>query len=400
MPGYPIDAGSPDSVRGVARVAGAFTATVAGIVLAGWLFDIAPARDLFSAANPMRPITAFTLVLAGASLWLLSGPATRRWLRVGGWAAGLAVAGVGLLTMGEYVLGVDLWVDVQIGGAGDLPFAHPGRMAPITALAFLLLGSGLAVTDLRLRGSAWVASALAAAATTVAYAAVLGFAFDVEELRTFGSPTPIAAPTAVILYVASIGLIAARPDRGLARLFGGRGTGAFMARRIVPAALVLLPAVALLRLAGERAGLYSTEAGIAIYTVVILVALAALMAWTAHAIDRVDAERRDALDRLDRFFTISEDLLVVFDAEGRFVKVSEASRRGPVVRRLYPSGRPGARGGRGPTPDRRRSYHVRLREPLCARRWRRPLARVDGQLRCGPRVHLRGGARRLRPPGG
>jgi hypothetical protein len=167
---------------------------------------------------------------------------------------------------------------------------------------------------------------MAIAAGGVGYVALVGYALGVDVVGVVTLQN-VAINTGVTLLVVSFGILATRPDRGLGRLLYGPGPGPLLFRRLLPVAIVLTPAFAVLRLAGERAGLYSLDTGAAIFTLAMIAAIFATLLWSARSLDAIDAARRDALARLDRFFALSQDMLVVTDAEGRFTKVSEASRR-------------------------------------------------------------------------
>src|SRR5262249_23234289 len=79
------------SYRRAARGAAAGVVAIGALVLAGWWLDIETWRSLFPGTNAMNPGgTALTILLAGAALWVRTGPTDRRRL-------GLALAGLVML---------------------------------------------------------------------------------------------------------------------------------------------------------------------------------------------------------------------------------------------------------------------------------------------------------------
>jgi len=112
----------------------------------------------------MKANTALCFLLVAAAVWLL-------WRPDGGrqWTAGLSLAAaaalVGLLSLCEYVLGRDLGIDQLLfhEAAGAVGTSNPGRMAPNTALAFLLVTCALAFLDVRSRVRGWLSVGLALA---------------------------------------------------------------------------------------------------------------------------------------------------------------------------------------------------------------------------------------------
>ena len=295
------------------------------VVLAGWALDIPLARSVVPGTISMKANTAVSFVLAGMGLWLVTGGRAGQRAYLAGRLLGLAVAAAGILNLGEYAFGVDLGIDQLLFIDHDAATAYPGRMSLLTALAFMAAGTALAFIDARPRGR-WPAGLMAIVAGGVGYVALVGYALGVDVVGVVTLQN-VAINTGVTLLVVSFGILATRPERGLGRLLYGTGPGSLLFRRLLPVAIVVTPAFAVLRLAGQRAGLYSTETGTAIFTLAMIGAIYVALLWSARSLDAIDAARRETLARLDRFFAISQDMLVITDAEGRFAKVSEASRR-------------------------------------------------------------------------
>jgi CheY-like chemotaxis protein len=69
----------------------------------------------------------------------------------------------------------------------------------------------------------------------------------------------MAVHTAVPLFLLALGAIFARPGRGIVAVFSGPGVAGHMARRVLPAASILIVIIGWVRLLGERHGLYGTS---------------------------------------------------------------------------------------------------------------------------------------------
>ena len=147
---------------------------IGGQVLLGWALGVDVLKSLLPGLVTMKANTAVGFVLGGLALLR----PTRRW----GAACGAGVAALGLLTLAEYFLGVDLGIDQWLfrepPGAIGTPF--PNRMAPTTALCFALLGAALVLAN---TGRGLVAAqSLALAAATVAVTALVGYLYAVDSL--------------------------------------------------------------------------------------------------------------------------------------------------------------------------------------------------------------------------
>jgi hypothetical protein len=146
--------------RVLARGAGAVIVLVGSLVLLGWALDLVPLKSVLPGWVPMPANTALAFVLAGVILVLVRmEPAhsrgaqgrekagrVRRWVMLG--CAG-TVTLIGVLTLSEYGMGWALGIDQLLFTAAPdaLGNGHPGRMAPASALNFLVLGGALLLAN-------------------------------------------------------------------------------------------------------------------------------------------------------------------------------------------------------------------------------------------------------------
>lgn len=116
------------------------------VVLVGWTMDIAQLKSISSGWVSMKVNTAAGFILLGFALRCFNSAEKNAALRVGRIVASLAAL-IGLLTIIEYASGQDFGIDQWLFSepAGTVGTSSPGRMAPDTALSFLLLGLALAI---------------------------------------------------------------------------------------------------------------------------------------------------------------------------------------------------------------------------------------------------------------
>ncbi|MGL4551245.1 MAG: PAS domain-containing protein, partial [Gemmataceae bacterium] len=282
----------PRSARQAFGVACGAAAAAAGLLaLAGWAFDVAALKTVLPGLPTMKVNTALAFVLAGASLAV----APRG---VGALGAGCAAA-VALLaaaTLAQHAGGLDLGID-QLLARDDRDGVSPGRMAPATA--FMLLALGAALTALHTGRALVPAQALAGLAGLLSALACLGYLYGAEELYSHGPFSTIAVHTAGAALALALGVLALLPAAGLTRLVSDDGVGGLMVRRVLPAAVLIPVLMGWLRLAGQRAGWYDMEFGLALYAVVNVVAFSGLVLATATQVQAFDARRRRAEERYE-----------------------------------------------------------------------------------------------------
>ena len=232
----------------LARGAGAAVILIGGLVLAGWAFDVTVLKSLGPGLTAMNPGgTALAFVLAGVSLWAQASAGVTPRRRAVGIACAAGVLLIGLAWVGGYLTGWD-------GGPDQMLFREAlereaeragmrNRMSPNTAAAFVLIGLALTLLDVRTRRRGLrPAQFLALAAGLIALLALIGYAYSATALMGVKQFIPMALNTAIAFAILNIGILCARPDRGMMAAVSSTGAGGAMARRLLPAA-VLIPAV-------------------------------------------------------------------------------------------------------------------------------------------------------------
>ncbi len=179
-----------------------------GVVLIGWAFDIPALKSILPVWVSMKPNAAASFILIGVALQLPEMSAARfkhadaahrlhlaRGLR---WLTGL----IGLLTLGEYFFawnpGFDQWLFPE--PVGTVATSNPGRMAPETALCFLLLAVGASFARLRRRTTATllISSVLGALTLILACAALLTYFTPILGAFGWWGKTVMAVHTALL----------------------------------------------------------------------------------------------------------------------------------------------------------------------------------------------------------
>ncbi len=210
-------------------------------------------------------------------------------------ALALAVVSVGLLRLVQVLLGLGPGVDLILfpgrlaSEAASTGFSN--RMAFDTALGFVLIGVSLFCLDGQNRLVRRLSQQAALVVLVLSVLAFAGYLYGVANLYGNTSYIPIASLTFIVL---SAGVLCSRPQRGLMAIVTSRNLGGMMARRLLPAAVLVPLVLGWLRLRGQQIGLYGTELGVSLITVANMFVVAALVWWSARLLYRIDAERRRA----------------------------------------------------------------------------------------------------------
>jgi hypothetical protein len=187
------------------------------LVLIGWGLWISPLMSVLPGLVPMNPMSAVCFILAGAALHSLVTRRKSRWVcRTGRVGAGV-VAAVGLARLVEYAVGRKLGIDQLLftQKLNHVAFA-PNRMAPNTAMNFVLLGAGLLLWPSRHWAMRMLTTACAGMTVLSAFLASIGYANGVNSLYGIGSFIPMALHTAAAFLVLALGLLVAPVAPGAA----------------------------------------------------------------------------------------------------------------------------------------------------------------------------------------
>ena len=123
-------------------------------------------------------------------------------------------------------------------------------------------------------------------------------------------------------------------DRGLAAILRHRGPAGEMARKVLPLAIMIPILIGAARLWGEKAGLYGTEAGVAlsvVANVTVMFALLVTSIFALHRSDGVRVEREQALALSEQHYRLAESIAEVghwqFDVATDTLEWSEEMKR-------------------------------------------------------------------------
>jgi PAS domain S-box-containing protein len=324
-------ADSPVPGLDVSRIAGCTVIVIATVVLGGWAFGAEGLTRFVPGFPPMMPNTAASLVFIGLAL-CLAGPMTARpsAAHFGRLLAVIPLA-VGVATLLEYLLGVDLGIDrLLLPSTINVSISsYPGRTSPHSAAALTLLGCALIWLDARTPRGRIPSQLLASGSGLIALVALTGALYGASGLYGITHHTGMGLNSALAVLVATTGVLAAQRDRGVVAMVLSNTVAGRMARSLLPFALLVPIPLGWLRLAGERAGYYDAPYGVAIMAIgTTSIFVAAVL----FALGRVYEMERAFTSKSDEYEDIVEnasDFMYTLRLDGRFTSVN------PVATRAY-----------------------------------------------------------------
>jgi hypothetical protein len=318
----------PRALRRATFVAASCTAGIGAAALLAWALGLFSRIAIAPPYVSIKPNTATCFVLAGASLWLHALGGGRRAAR----ASGAAVAVVGLLTVAEWARGIDLGIDQllfrDLPGSGD----RPGRMAPVTAANFMILGGALLAAGGGRRRTI-VAQVLSVIAGLVGLLGLLGYLYAVP-LPHHSLDYIMALPAAIAFLACSLGVLVLHPDRGLVAVIASDSAGGSASRRLLPWVFAAPALIGWATIEGQRAGLYDIHLGIAGMVFGSIVVFLVVVWANAYPLHRLEERHRALMEQ-------ASDAILILDLENRILEANRETERllgrsrGEIVGRLY-----------------------------------------------------------------
>ncbi len=305
-------------IRRIPLVTASVAIALGVALLQAYVFDVLPLVPAAVFIPPAQPLDAVLLMLIGVAL--LSHQVRFDVLRQ--IPAGFAVSLAGLL-LGEYLFRFDLRLESMLFADQTIKLTQvfPGRPAPLSCIAFLLLGMLLFPGPHPAQSSSWYRGSLLAAAL-LPVLAIAGHVGGVPELYGLAPGSGLGLPVALGLLLLSIGVAAASQTHALADVLLSLEPGTVLLRRLFPLAVVLPILFAVGSIEALRLGFYQGHVGLTAYVGLFIAVSVWAALRSARVARRVAAERQTA-DRAQAELTLRNRLLEAEAAAQSALRESE-----------------------------------------------------------------------------
>ena len=310
----------PDWPRRVAIAAGAAAGVMGAAVLAGWHFHSVVLIQVSPTLAPMQRVTAASFLCSGIALILI----VLGYRRVGA-ICSLPPTVVSVLTILEYALHADFGLDKLMGPAYiTVGTPYPGRMSPVTALCFLLIGLSLAMSGARklTRHASGIMGLVGLNIAVVGVVSSLGYAVGRTDAYSWGEVTLIAVHTRAGFVLLGAGLVAlAWRDSAESEVWPGW----------VPLAVGLAASAASLglwqALVWHAEGTFMLLSWIMLGGGLFVSLLLAVMVHLAQTAWARSQELEESKRQFERLFESSPDAIIASDQQGRITQINEQAEK-------------------------------------------------------------------------
>ncbi|MEY2488006.1 MAG: phosphoserine phosphatase RsbU/P [Verrucomicrobiota bacterium] len=290
--------------RAIALPCAALTLTLGLITLIGWISGLSLLASVRAKYIPMAPSSALCFSLLGIGLIVRLGQASLRWLPR---LFAIAVLMIAVAKLVEFAagfhFGIDTWLVRNPEMFGRVP---TGRMAPLTALTFVLTAVGL--YSLTGRESEKWAGAFGALATSISAVVLVGYWYGTPLLYG-GTVIPVAFLTACAFALCGVAIVSVAGAEGWPlRLFLGDTSRALLLRSFVP----VIIAAAFINGWVNAALPQHIRANPAVISALCAIAFAVLITWIISHVSLIVGGR---IDRAEEARNLAQAELLALNAQ-------------------------------------------------------------------------------------
>ncbi|OFZ19452.1 MAG: hypothetical protein A2Z20_05330 [Bdellovibrionales bacterium RBG_16_40_8] len=296
------------------------------VALTGWLLDISYLRQVDQSFPAMQPNTIFGLLICAIAALTLSESSSSRLRAIIVNILASFVVLLGLLTMSEYILGVNLGIDnIFLDATASLANPHPGRPSPQSSFSFVMIGAALLFYN-------WPAALTNVSQMLLIFVgfnsivALTGYVFGSHSFYLFPYniySLGMSIMTAIAFLFITVAILLKKPSKGIMALLVANTLCSSVARRILFFIIIMPPVFGLLTRVGVVAGWYDDNVQFSLFALIFSGLLLRFIWLTTKlaTVQELSANKyRQALEYSEKKFrTLLEsanDAIVITDTNG------------------------------------------------------------------------------------
>ncbi len=310
---------------------------IAAAVLTGWSFNIETLKRPLPGLVAMNPLSAVCLALSATSFLLLSHPDRTR-AKISGIVLAVVVMLAGTATILHNISVIEPAADRLLFAAkmeadkAGISGNFSNNMALNSAICFVLTGMALLLIHRKQEQKKIFSQFIAVFIGLLSFLSILLYVYRVEDFYSLLVHVPMSIHAGICFLLLCFAILLAHPDKGIMKEFTGPYTGSIMARILVPAAILIPVILGLLRLIASWQGSISTELGVTLLVLSIIIIFLGFISYSTTILNnkdrlRVKAETdlQKSRDRIQELFDTSPDAAVIVDEKGLIQMANDQS---------------------------------------------------------------------------
>ncbi|MGZ3808085.1 MAG: GAF domain-containing protein, partial [Bacteriovorax sp.] len=243
------------------RLCAGVTFVIGSIVIIGWAFSIPALKSVLPTFITMKANTALSFILCSMAAILTESETATVRRRIMARLCVVIVMAISFLTLLEYLFQYNFMIDELLFSdpAGGKKFP-PGRLAPITAINFILFGAAIFLST-NLKKNYYQSAQIAIFLVfIISFQGFVGYFLGITYTFGIAFYSQMAVHTTVAFVFLCLAYLFAHPNRGLMGLMASSETrGGQLVRNLTVSAILIPPFVTWACILGERLGLYDSN---------------------------------------------------------------------------------------------------------------------------------------------
>ncbi len=280
----------------------------------GWLvkpvFFIRPSDG----STPMNPLTAMCFLLYCFAFLVFSTWPNNNQRRRLGVMLTLFFISFPIIRLGGLLLKWDWEID-KIFFTNEVEIAK-SRLAASTAICFLFSGVSMFLSGQGSRGKQTLAELFAIVVFLFALFALLGHIYDVPEFNGSLPFLAMSIQSIVCFLLGSLSILFLHAGEGIFKELASTDSGGVTFRKLIFYALVIPIIIGILLLLGSWAGWFSTELGVALIVISVIVVFIPMLWYNTVLLNKRDRQRTMTEKKFELLLDAAPDATVVVNEKG------------------------------------------------------------------------------------
>src|ERR1035437_5163430 len=258
--------------------------------LTGWQFNIEIFKHPVKGMVAMNPLTATAFILCTISFFLFLYSGKHRNFLIIAKLIALSIVVIGVIKLLSITTGIDAGIDTFFYTQKlkkDIIKEIPNTMALNTSFTFILTGLSLFSIAFNDRKRINFSHGLSLITLFISLLSIItGYIYTVDAFYMVASFIPMALQTAICFFLISLSILFIHSNEGFMGHITSKYEGGKIARMLLPMVIVVPVILDVLRLQGERNGLYPHQFGNVLFIVANIIILLLVIWRSAAAINK------------------------------------------------------------------------------------------------------------------
>jgi PAS domain-containing protein len=305
--------------------------------LAGWLFNIPLLKSIMPFWTPMKIITAICFIFTAIALIIIQADLPDILRKILSRIIATFILLISLITLYVYLYSNNYSHESSLTGISYLAFflTPEMRMSLLTASNLFLISCILFLLPANSPKASGVAHIIIIPVTLVSYFITVSYILNVysaDELNQLS----VALNSSIAFLGICIAVLIMRPDTWLLKVFSSGNLGGYIARKLIPAVIIIPIVIGWFRIRGEWFGFFESEKGVILVAVTYTICFLILVWFLARRLTNIDRKRiiiEEALHESEKHYReLAEnipDILIRYNRDLKVLYRNKLGERSP-----------------------------------------------------------------------